>query len=183
MKKIIFTVSIILTLFNFSCDKDDSLDPRPVLLKGQFVYFDITDKRFNSDDLLNSRFGGILTTPGNNIALYKLYVRKFDGANPATDFKLIKEVTNFPFELKLSVQDIANALNVPSSSVKYGDVFGFYGESFSFEGKRSDYSNLSAVIQANSGSYKHAYRFNTDVYDSSGFTPLELENFNNYLGQ
>ena len=76
-----------------SCSKDESLDPRPVLVNGQFVKFDIINKVFDSEDLVNSTFGGVLTAPGNKVVRYRMYVRLFDGVNPATDFKLLKEVT------------------------------------------------------------------------------------------
>lgn len=184
MKKVFNIIFLIFTfVLLLSCSKDDSLDPRPVLVSGQFVKFDIKNKVFNSQDLANSTFGGILSAPGNKVSTYKVYVRLFDGLRPSTDFKLLKEVTVFPTDLYFTVNDIATALQVPVTEISLGDFIGFYGESFDSNGNRSDFSNLSAVIAANSGAYKQAYRFNCSVQDTTPYGPADYDAINNWIGQ
>lgn len=181
MKKIIFIPLLLIFAF-FSCQKDDSLDPRPIIVAGQYVRLDITSKRLNFDDINNTKFGGTITTPGNQVAKYNLYVRKVDIYGFATNFVLLKTITTFPYELSITPNDIATALNVPVSSLVFGDNYRFYGESFDFEGNRADYYSLSATIQG-TPSYKQAYRFRTDMTDTGGFNPDELAAFDSYIAQ
>ena len=183
MKKIFVIPFLILTFFSFlSCEKDDSLDPRPVLEAGNYVRLDITKKRLNIDDINATSFGGRLTAPGNKVASYNLYVRKKDIYGFTTDFKLIKTINTFPFDLDITPNDIATALNVDVSTLVFGDSFRFYGESFDANGKRADYYSLSATIQG-APSMKQAYRFVTDMTNTSGFSDLELSAFDNYTAQ
>jgi hypothetical protein len=167
-----------------SCQKDDSLDPRPLIQDGQFVRLDITNKRLNINESETTFFGGRLTKPGNNnpVVKYNLYVRKKDIYGFVTDFVLLKTITTFPMDLKVTLSEIATALNVPVSSLVFGDSFRFYGETFDVAGKRADFYSLSATIQG-TPSYKQAYRFVTDMTDSSGMTPGELAAFDNYTSQ
>ena len=184
MKKLFFIPLFILTFFAFSsCEKDDSLDPRPVIVSGQYVRLNITQKRLNFDDINNTSFGGTITTPGNNVATYNLYVRKKDIFGFATPFVLLKTVTAFPYELSITPNDIAAALNVPVSSLVFGDNYRFYGESFDAAGNRADWYSLSATIQGAPASYKEAYRFVTDMTDTSGMAAGELAAFDNYVAQ
>jgi hypothetical protein len=183
MKKVFFIPFLILSFFTFSsCEKDDSLDPRPVLEAGNYVRLDITKKRLNFDELTTTTFGGTLTAPGNKVVLYNLYVRKKDIYGFATDFKLIKTVTTFPFELSITPNDIATALNVDISTLVFGDNYRFYGESFDANGNRADYYSLSTVVQG-APSMKQGYRFVTDMTNTGGFTTLELAAFDNYIAQ
>lgn len=187
MKKIFLLPILTALLLLSSCEKDDSLDPRPVLVSGAFVRLDIKDntkKRLNADDVANSVFAGTLTAPGNNVATYNLYIRRTDGAgNSFGEFKLIRTVTSFPYELVISPSDIATALGIQISDIAFGDNYRFYGEAFDFSGKRSDYYSLSQTIQSNLLFYKPAFRFRTDVTNTSGFNPDELKAFNNFTPQ
>lgn len=178
----IFLVMISLGLL-FSCSKDDSLDPRPVLVSGQYVRYDIKDKVLNSDNLAISTFGGVISAPGGKVVKYNMYVRLFDGSNPSTDFKLLKEITTFPVDAYFTGTEIAAALQIPLSQIATGNRIGFYGESFDADGKRADFSNLSAVIAANSAAYKQAYRFNCSVQFTTNYTPFEFEVIDNWEGQ
>jgi len=183
MKKIFFApVFALLLLANFSCQKDDSLDPRPIIVSGQYVRLDITNKRLNYDDIANTRFGGSITTPGGNVAKYNLYVRKNDIYGFSTDFKLVKTITSFPATLEVSPQDIATALDVPLASLVFGDTFRFYGESFSSTGNRVDFYSLSTTVQSTS-SMKQGYRFVTDMTNTAGVSSSELAGFDNYTSQ
>ena len=166
-----------------SCEKDDSLDPRPVKVDGIYVRLDITKKRLNFEDP-NTVFGGTLTAPGNNVATYNLYVRRTDQfGNSFGDFKLIKTVTSFPAELALTPTDIATALGIPLSDLTFGDNYRFYGEAFDFSNNRSDFYSLSQTIQSNQAFYKEAFRFRTDLTNNAGMIYLELVNFDNYTPQ
>ncbi len=183
MKKILVIPFLILTFFSFSsCEKDDSLDPRPVLEAGNYVRLDITKKRLNIDAINTTSFGGTITTPGNKVVLYNLYVRKKDIYGFATDFKLIKTINTFPYELDITPADIAIALNVDVSTLVFGDTFRFYGESFDAAGNRADYYSLSATIQG-APSMKQGYRFVTDMTNTAGFSDLELAATDNYIAQ
>ncbi len=185
MKKILF-LSILIFGFatTISCEKDDSLDPRPVIVSGSFVRLEITKKRLNINDINNTSFGGELTTPGNNVVKYNLYIRRNDNfGNSYTDFKLIRTVTSFPYTLNITPAEIASTLNIPLSTIQFADNFRFYGETFDSNGVRSDYYNLSTAIQSNPAFYKQAFRFRTDVTDDSGMTFLELRDFDSYIPQ
>lgn len=184
MKKIVFIPFLfLLTLIGFtSCQKDDSLDPLPIRVAGQYLKLDITKKRLNFDDINNTSFGGYLTNPGNNVVKFNLYVRKKDIYGFATDFALVKTVTSFPSDLNITPNDIATALNVPLNTLVFGDNYRFYGESFNAAGDRADFYSLSATIQG-APSYKQAYRFVTDMTNNDGFTSGELNGFDNYTAQ
>ena len=183
MKKIFFAPVFVFIFFCIlSCERDESLDPRPVIVAGQYVKLDITKKRLNSDDIANASFGGRLTTPGGNVAKYNLYVRKSDIFQIGTEFKLIKTVTSFPYDLNITPADLATALNVPVSSLVYGDIFRFYGESFDASGNRCDFYSLSTTVQSTT-SMKQGYRFITDMTNDAGMDVLELSAYDNYITQ
>lgn len=191
MKNIFINFVIVFTAFiSISCEKDESLDPRPVVVPGVYVLLDITSKRFNFDEPNTTYFGGKITAPAGNVSKYVLYVRQRDNFGYAGDFKVVKTVTQFPFDLKLTPNDIAGALGVPLANLKYGDNFRFYGESFATDGTRTDWYSLAAVIQA-APSMKQGYRFITDMSNSSGFPGYpafpggagEYDAYDNYQGQ
>lgn len=177
MKKI-FLFPVFLLLLLSSCEKDDSLDPRPVLVAGQYVRLDITRGVLNFDEINTTSFGGLLTTPGGNVSSYNLYVRKTDIFGFAGEFKLLKTITSFPTDLSVTPSEIATALGVPLSSLVYGDIFRFYGESFDSSGNRADFYSLSNTVQS-TPSMKQAYRFITTMTNTAGTTDL----FDNYTTQ
>ncbi|MCY7360949.1 MAG: hypothetical protein LH629_02610 [Ignavibacteria bacterium] len=182
MKKIFLLAIAFFCLCFSSCEKDESLDPRPLLVGGQFVRLDITRPRMNSQDINNTSFGGLLTAPSGNVAKFNLYVRKYDGILPATEFKLVKTITSFPTDLSITPQDIATALGLQLTDLKFADVFRFYGESFDSNGNRADYYSLSAIVQTTI-SYKQAYRFVSDLTNTDGLTQQELSVFDSYPPQ
>jgi len=185
MKKIfLLPLFSILFLSFLSCEKDESLDPRPVRESGPFVRLDITKKRLNFDDINNTSFGGLLTTPDAKVSKYNLYVRRTDGFGSAfTEFKLVKTITSFPVELSISPADIATALEIPLSDLQFADVYRFYGEAFDLAGNRVDFYNLSQTIQSNQAFYKQAFRFGTDMTNADGMAQSELDVFDNYTPQ
>lgn len=182
MKKIYLLSITLFCLCFLSCEKDESLDPRPLLVGGQFVRLDITRPRMNSEDINNTSFGGLLTAPSGNVAKFNLYVRKYDGLVVATEFKLVKTITSFPTDLSITPQDIATALNLQLSDLRFADVFRFYGESFDANGNRADYYSLSATVQTTK-SYKQAYRFVADLTKTPGMTQQEFSVFDSYPPQ
>lgn len=182
MKKMFLSLFFIAIAIS-SCSKDDSLDPRPVLVSGQFVKFDIKNKILDSENPSSATFGGVLSAPGNKVVSYKVYVRLYKAPLPATDFKFLREVTQFPSDLYFTAQDIATALNIPVAKVEFSTVLGFYGEAFDADGNRFDFSNLSTVIRANSSAYKHAFRFNSSVLKLADISQVSYDEYNNWEGQ
>jgi hypothetical protein len=77
MKKIFYVTTLVLALFSFSsCETEDARDPRPVIVGGQYVRLDITDKMLAFEHLDDTKFGGLLTAPSGNVQKYVLKVRK-----------------------------------------------------------------------------------------------------------
>ncbi len=182
MKKIIYLPILVLLLGVFaSCQKDDSLDPRPVQVGGLYVRLDITNKVLKSYDPDNSYFGGLLTTPANNVVTYNLYVKRRDGFGFTSEFAKVKTITSFPVELKVYESDIATALNLDPATIGYGDEYYFYGEAFDASGNRADYYSLSTTVQGAPG-MKQAFRFRTTSQNEGYFgNPANLAEYDNYV--
>ena len=164
-----------------SCEKDDSLDPRPVQVGGLYARLDITNKVLKDFDPDNSYFGGLLTNPSGKMVKYNLYVKRRDGFSVSSEFALVKEITSFPTELKVYKADIANALGLDISAIGFGDEYYFYAESFDAQGNRADYYSLSATVQGAPG-MKQAYRFRTTpVREDFFIIPENLNQYDNYV--
>jgi hypothetical protein len=181
MKRIaLLFIAFLFTGFFISCEKDDSLDPRPVEVGGLYARLDITNKVMKSYDLENSYFGGMLTNPSGKIVKYNLYVKRRDGNGVSSEFAFIKEITSFPVELKIYRADLITALGLTPDSTGFGDEYFFYGESFDAQGNRADYYSLSATVQGAPG-MKQAYRFKTTSQDLNYFNnPANLAEYDNY---
>ena len=180
MKKILLIFSISFLLL--SCDKDASLDPRPVIVAGQYVRLDITDKFLNLDKLDEVSFGGIITAPGGNIKSFELFVRftSADGITTGSYNKIPLVIDSFPYQLKITPLILANSLNVPAASFKAGDRFRFLGYSYDINGNVTDYNNLSSVIKQAESS-KQAYKFNTTIFNQVNYNiTLEGNKYDNY---
>ncbi|GEP49352.1 hypothetical protein FNO01nite_00240 [Flavobacterium noncentrifugens] len=182
MKKIFLLPLIILFVAFSSCDQDESLDPRPVVVAGQFLRLDITKKRMNFDDINNTSFEGVLSDPSGNVAKYNLYVRKTNIYGQAGEFVLFKTFTSFPADLKVTPAGLATALDVPLTSLVFGDKFRFYGETFDANNVRVDYYSLSPTVQT-AIYLRQAYRFVTDLTNNDGMRPLDLIEYDNYTAQ
>lgn len=177
MKKIFLLPFLFAILISFyGCERQDSLDPRPVLVDGQYVRLDITDKVFALEHPETAVFGGLLTTPGNNVQRYELYVRRKNAAGIITgnNVKLLT-ISSFPYELKITPQMIADVLGISVSDLEIGDFYGFSGVSYGFDGTKVEYINLSGTVRSQPG-MKQAYRFVT-----SSLTDSSIENFSNEL--
>ncbi len=179
MKKIFFILPIVFVLlFTFNaCEKDESLTPTPSIVAGQFVRFDITSRLMDFNDP-NAFFGGIITAPGNNVAKYTLKVKRRNGNVFAADYSVIKEISEFPFELKITPQDFANAVGLPLIDLKENDSYIFTAESIGKDGTVINYNNLSATIKSQPSS-KQAYRFYTLFATGANYTS-KVNDFDNY---
>ncbi len=196
MKKIIFLPLFVLSMFVFtSCEKDDSLDPLAQQVAGQYVRLDITSKvlkgikpvpvipndNYTQEEVDASFFGGLLTSPSGTVVKYNLYVKRRDPFAISSEYALVKTITSFPADLKVTLGDIAAALNINPTIVGYSDEYFFYGESFDINGNRADYYSLSATVQTAPG-MKQAYRFRTTSLDITFFRlPANLEQYDNYV--
>ncbi len=192
MKRIFLIAFVISTGLFLSCEKDDSLDPLPVKVSGQFARLDITNKvlkginptatnNFTQAETDASFFGGLLTSPSGKISEYKLYVKRRDGFGISSEFALVKTITSFPTELKVYESDIATALGLDPAVIGYGDEYYFYAESFDAAGKMANYFSLSATVQGAPG-MKQAYRYRTTSQDKNYFdNPANLAEYDNYV--
>lgn len=174
---LIFFLSILLFL---SCQKDDSLVPTPSIVDGQFVRLDITNKVLNLDKPDDFTFGGTLTAPGNNVKRYELFVRRTTNDNVVTRpyVKLPIDISTFPYELKVTPQNIADALGVSLSSLKVNDTYNFLGYSYNESGKKCDYNSLSTTVKTQIG-LKQGYKFKTTIVSDTNFT-VANQTFDNY---
>ncbi|MBS7785690.1 hypothetical protein KIH23_00140 [Flavobacterium sp. CYK-55] len=190
MKRFIVIFSI-LSLGLLSCEKDQSLDPRPVQVGGPYMRLDITSKvlktkgpgtnNFTDQEVQDSYFGGLLTDPSGKVVQYKLYVKRRDSYGVGGEFKFVKEITSFPTELKVTQQEIADALGLSVSDLVFGDEYYFYAEAFDSVGKRSDYYSLSTTVQTAPG-MKQAFRFRTTSVTKSFFDVAEnYVSYDNYV--
>ncbi len=197
MKKIFLCIVFLLSIGLFiSCEKDDSLDPLPVKVPGQFIRLDITSKvlkainpsppaadptNFTQTEVDESFFGGMLTSPSGKVVRYNLYIRRRDQFGIISEYELVKTITSFPTELRITNTDIANAFGLSTSDIKYGEEYYFYGESFDADGNRADFFNLSATVQGAPG-VKQGYRFRTTNSDNRFFAnPENLLQYDNYV--
>jgi hypothetical protein len=175
MKKIFF-IPFIAVLFLFSsCEKDDSKDPRPLLVNGQYMRLDMTRPRIDFNNLSTSSFGGLLTNPSNTVVRYELFVRWNRANTLSSEYIPLRTITSFPVDLVITAQDVQDAyaaFGMPITIIK-GDEFKFIAYSYDANGVRAAYRDLSATIRGESA-YKQAYKFNTLVTDN--FTSF----YNNY---
>lgn len=177
MKKLLIIPFVFLLFSFFSCEKDESLDPLPTIVGGQFVRLDITKKLLAYEDINNAEFGGYLTTPSNNVVKYELYVRYTSTLDvTGNNYVLLKTITTFPYDLKITPAELAQALNLPLSSLSDGDSFRFLGYSYDANNNIADYNSLSSVVKTQPG-MKQGYKFVTKL----ALNPIIAQNiFDNY---
>lgn len=178
MKKII-ALLLLAGLTFMSCDTQDSLDPRPVIVAGQYVRLDITNKMLAGQHINETYFGGTLTAPGNNVQKYVLKVRRRNPYSVVTgNYVELLTVTSFPTELKITPQMIADALDLQLTDLQIGDYYVFFGEAYGFDGTVTNYNNLSATVKAQAG-MKQAFRFVTTL-ETDANVASQTPTFNNY---
>ena len=165
--KRIFYIPLLLSLFVFlSCDQeaDESLDPRPLLVNGQFMRLDITKDRFNANDLANTSFGGKLTSPSGIVVRYELLVRVTRAGELVSDYLPYDEITSFPYDLNVTpatIEAVYAEASIPLTLTN-GDKIRFIAFSYDAAGNKVGFTNLSRTVQTQPG-YKQAYRFNFAV--------------------
>ena len=164
MKKILYFF-VCLSLIFISCEKDDSLDPRPDLVPGQFVKLDIIKPLIDANNLSTSSFIGTLSTPSNNVDKYELYVARRDAFGFVSDFVLYETIITFPHELKVNASKLTTA-GIPV--ILDSDILRFYGKSYK-NGNVCDYNSLSATVKSQK-SLKQGYKFFVPV------TPNTIDN-------
>lgn len=182
-------LKILSILFSFiflsSCEKDESLDRRPLIVEGNFVRLDITNKFLNLDKPNEFYFGGILTAPSGKIKSYELFVRMKTGLGVQTSgyVKVPLDVNSFPFDLRVTPQMLASALNVQVNSFTNLSLFEFLGYAYDFEGKKYDYNNLSSVVKS-VASNKQAFKFKAEIFNNTDFiansVPAKYLAYSNY---
>lgn len=169
-----------MAMFNFSsCETEDARDPRPIIQGGQYVRLDIRDKMLASEHISETKFGGLLSTPNNDVQKYVLKVRRKnpDGITTGNYVELLT-VTSFPYQLQVTPQMIADAVGIPVSGLQEGDVYVFFGEAYGFNGYKTNYNNLSATVKTAPG-MKQAFRFVTTLQNDNNIA-TSIENYNNY---
>lgn len=170
-----------MSFFVFSCQQDESLDPRPLIVEGQYITIDIKlrDKFIDSNNLTTSAFRGIINNPSKNIVKYELYIRRkdFRGNYPNGDIRLFKTITSFPYELIIDTQSIADFYQIDIDNIKQGETYQLVGFSYDTEGNKYGYSNLSRTVQT-TASMKQGYRFKTGVQEG---TDDKYDKYNNYI--
>jgi len=181
MKKLFYIPILFFVLVSFcGCEKDESLDPLPLVVQGQFMRLDITRKVIDFDNQETSSFGGMLTNPSNDVVKYELLVRLFrasrapntngpgDPGSPgfSSDYIALDELSGFPLDLAVKTQDVVNAYaNLPNPvnvSIENGDELQFIAYSYDANGVRIAYRDLSLTVRGEA-SYKQAYKFNTII--------------------
>ena len=180
MKKIFFVLAGILLFI--SCEKDESLDPRPLLVEGEYVTLDIKkfDSFIDSKNLTASSFKGLINTPSNNIVKYELFIRRKNrlGNFENGDFKLFKTISAFPYELVINPETISNFYEIGLDRIEEGEIYQFIGYSYDANGNKFGFSNLSRTVQTTE-SMKQGYRFKTGILDGSNLNNYEI--FQNYI--
>jgi hypothetical protein len=175
MKKVSLLFTFIVLFFS-SCEKDESLDPRPDLVAGQYIRLNVISNSIDFNNISNSAFVGEISDPSKTIAKYELFIRRrnANGIN-TSDFVLFKTITSFPHQLNVTAQDIATVLDINVSDLQDGDIYRFIGFSYDSNGNKVGYLNLSRTVQS-TPSMKQGYRFSTNL--SSTIDPDNP--FNNY---
>jgi hypothetical protein len=176
MKTFFYITVLSFAFISFSgCEKDDSLDPRPVIVDGQFMRLDITRRGIDFADLETDSFGGTLTNPSGTVVRYELFVRLLRGEAFLNEYIPLKTVTTFPFELSITANDIIEAYSAAGivTDIRNADKFRFIAYSYDINGNKVGFSNLSRTVQAEAA-YKQAYRFTSGVEN-----PIS-DTYNNY---
>ena len=173
MKKLFLLPVLALFLTSLSSCEDESLNPLPVMVPGQYVRLDIDDshKQMDFNDIQNTYFGGMLSVPANNVVKFDLMVRRSVSGELTSDYVPLMTITSFPYDLKITPQMVATALGVQVADLKDGDLYRFYGYSYDANGKVATYRNLSSLNQS-TPAMEQGYRFNTELTS----TPDEIYN-------
>lgn len=177
MKKLLILALFALVYPFTSCEKDPGLDPLPTIVPGQYMRLDITKHSLSISDLNNTSFGGILTNPGNNVVKYDLLVRyETAGGVISNNYVILKSITSFPTDLKITAVELATALGKNVSDFNLSDKFLFLAYSYDKDGNVANYNSLSAAIKSQP-SMKQAYKFSTKLQTSGD---VDVNKYDNY---
>ncbi|MCZ8198101.1 MAG: hypothetical protein O9267_10875 [Flavobacterium sp.] len=164
MKKI-FLICFFVSLFS-SCEQDESLDPRPLIVPGQYVTLNIDyyNKYIDATNLSTSSFRGTLSNPGGNVVKYELFMRRKNSIGDVSngDFALYKTINSFPYVLEIKAQDIADFYDINFSEISQGQSYEFLAYSYDANGIKTGYTNLSGIVKT-TASMKQGYRFKTGI--------------------
>ncbi len=149
-----------MSILFLSCDKDESLDPRPERVAGQFVTLQVIKSKIDANNISTSSFEGIIDAPAGNVDKYELFVARRDANGFVSDFVLLETITTFPFNLKVNNSRIM-AVGIPS--IVNSDILRLYGRSYK-NGNVADFNSLAGILRT-SVAQKQAYRFKIEVTD------------------
>lgn len=163
MKKLILLPLVLLAFVSFTSCEQESLDPLPVKVAGNYVTIDAYNTSMDFTQIDNTAFRGMLRTPGNNIVRYELYVRRKtpNGVN-TSNFVHLQTITSFPYEFNITPAQIADALDVDLSTLEAGDTYRFLGYSYDAAGHETSFLNLSAVVRT-TPTMKQGYKFSANL--------------------
>ena len=161
MKLILLPFMLCILFLTSSC-QDDSLNPLPVKVAGQYMRLDITRDRIDANDISNSSFGGTLSNPSGNVVRYELFVRRSVGGIVTSDYIPLQTITTFPYELSVTPAMIAAAYNIDVSQIGNGEFYRFIAYSYDAAGNKAGYYNLSRTVRV-TPTMKEGYRFNTSI--------------------
>jgi len=163
MKKFFFLPVFIFVAFSFLSCEDDSLNPLPEKVAGQYMKLDIKTRMMDVNDIANAEFSGTLSNPSGNVVKYELYVRRKDGDGILTgDYVLMQTITSFPYELRITPQMIADTYGLNLSDLRRSEVYTFFAYSYDAAGNKAGYINLARIIQV-TGGMQQGYKFNTTL--------------------
>ena len=165
MKKFFFLPVFIFVAFSFLSCEDDSLNPLPEKVAGQFMRLEIKTRIMDVNDMANAEFSGTLSNTSGNVVKYELYVRRRDDQGALTgDYVLMQTINSFPYNLRITPQMIADTYGLNVSDLKKGEVYTFFAYSYDAFGNKAGYLNLARIIQVTAG-MQQGYKFNTTLND------------------
>jgi hypothetical protein len=175
MKKLLsISVFLISMAFCFSCQTDESLDPLPTKVDGQFMKLEINPlkKELLLADINNTQFEGLLSNTSGTVVRYELFIRRRTAIGFLTsDYVPFRTITSFPNDLIITPADIAATFNIPVTDLQDSEVYGFLAYSYDAAGNKVGYSNLSRTVQTTPG-LNQGYKFNTRmtlIPDAAGY--------------
>jgi len=183
MKKIFLLPILFLIFLSFSSCEDDSKNPLPKQVVGQYMKLDIDKSHWQLDynDVPNTYFGGTLSNPGGTVVKFNLTVRRSDPDKILTgNYVPLMTITSFPYELKITPAMLAEALGLQVSDLKNGDFYRFYGYSYDASGNEATYRNLSSLNKS-TNAMEQGYRFNTELTSNVTAADEESNPYNNRI--
>lgn len=165
---------MLLAFFSLSSCEQESLDPLPTKVEGNYVTIEAYNTTMDWTDVNNASFRGVLKTPGNNIVKYDLYVRRRSpNGDNSGNFVLLQTITSFPYEFNITTTQIADALGLQVSDLQKGDIYRFLGYSYDASGRETTFLNLSAIVRT-TPTMKQGYKFSARLEIDDPTVPFPL---------